>query len=543
MKSINEDRLFKKLPYFFDKPSNIFIELAQNASRADASLLDIRLSDNVLTAWDDGEGCDCPAAIFILAESDWNSAVESAQNPAGWGLFFLLCISTEVTFQSNFGTITVDCRKYLESASYRNDILDNINPGEKTDGFFLRAMLKKEIARNIMQNVNSSLRYFPLDITINGQSLRKENLRESACRNRDHVIETTYEGNDVFIVVGSHFPETWQGLKSKLTAVWYGIPIESPTYNTCVYVDVRQGSILTPVLPYRTTIKEDEKLEALYKFVRNKMAEYCIDYLNDPEKTDEFKVLNIMEAMECIATQDEMDMLKRFYVHVDEPHYPVESWNSSSKSKRIVHINDSSPINEVVSSITIKGLEDRNGQKTDKSDEDTDCLVLPEGTIEAVSLSRKHPSWLKVVDREFALEIICGGKPARENYTWTKASKIICGEKKIDILALVGGWSDAEIFYTNDPKDVHDITTAIFDRFLYCDDSECDTYDTQRRYFDEEIDRDLMHVTGTYSKYDLLKGFDLAGVDISKITGIEIKKGKMLIKLRNKESKTIKLAA
>ena len=190
MKSINEDRLFKKLPYFFDKPSNVFIELAQNASRADASLLDIRLRDNVLTAWDNGEGCDCPEAIFILAESDWNPAVESAQNPAGWGLFFLLCISTEVTFQSNFGTITVDCRKYLESASYRKNILDNIDPREKTEGFFLRAVLKKEIAKNIMQNVNSSLRYFPLDITVNGKSLKKENLRDSACRNRDHVIET-----------------------------------------------------------------------------------------------------------------------------------------------------------------------------------------------------------------------------------------------------------------------------------------------------------------------------------------------------------------
>ena len=93
------------------------------------------------------------------------------------------------------------------------------------------------------------------------------------------------------------------------------------------------------------------------------MAEYCIDYLNDPEKTDEFKVFNIMEAMECIATQDEMDTLKRFYIHVDEPHYPVESWNSSSKSKRIVHWNESSPINEIVSSVAIKGWRIAKGKR------------------------------------------------------------------------------------------------------------------------------------------------------------------------------------
>jgi len=543
MKSINEERLFKKLPYFFDRPSNVFIELAQNSCRADATMLDIRLNDNVLTAWDNGEGCDCPEAIFVLAESDWNAAVESAQNPAGWGLFFLLCISNEVIFQSNFGTITVDCRKYLESASYRKDILVNIDPAEKTDGFFLTAVLKKEIAKTIMQNVNSSLRYFPLDITVNGSSIRKEKLRNSARRNRDHVIETVYKGNDVYIVVGSHFPDDPQSLKQKMAVVWYGIPIECSTYYTCVYVDVKQGSILTPVLPYRTTIKEDEKLDAFYKFVRDKVAQYCIEYINDTEKDDEYKVLNIMEAMGCIATQDEMDMLNRFYVHVDEPHYRVESWNSSSKSKRMVYMNESSPINEIVSSVTIKDSEEWKGQKSDRSEEDTDCLVLPEGTIEAVCLPRKHPHWLKVTDREYALEIICEGEPVRENYTWRKVSRISCGDKRINILSLVGGWSDAEMFYTKDPGDIHDITTAIFDGFLYCEDPDCDTYDTQRESFDNEINRDLMRVTGAYSRYDLLKGFDLAGLDISKITSIQIRKGRMLIKLRNKESKTVKLAA
>ena len=110
-------------------------------------------------------------------------------------------------------------------------------------------MLKKELAKNIMQNVNSSLRYFPLNITINGKSLKKENLRDSACKNRDHVIETAYEGNDVYIVVGSHFPETPQALKASMTVVWYGIPIECSTYYTYVYADVRQGSILTPGFP------------------------------------------------------------------------------------------------------------------------------------------------------------------------------------------------------------------------------------------------------------------------------------------------------
>ncbi len=165
-----------------------------------------------------------------------------------------------------------------------------------------------------------------------------------------------------------------------MTVVWYGIPIECSTYYTYVYADVRQGSILTPVLPYRTTIKEDGKLEAFYRFVRNKVAGYCIDYINDPEKNDEITDLKIMETMESIATQDEMDMLKRFYVHVDEPHYPVEFWNSHSKSKRIIHMNESSPVNEIVSSVAIKGLEDAKDKRQ-----------IDQKKTQNVSFCRKEP--------------------------------------------------------------------------------------------------------------------------------------------------------
>jgi hypothetical protein len=40
---INEEKLFKLLPYFFDRPSAVFLEIAQNAHRSGATKLAITL--------------------------------------------------------------------------------------------------------------------------------------------------------------------------------------------------------------------------------------------------------------------------------------------------------------------------------------------------------------------------------------------------------------------------------------------------------------------------------------------------------------------
>ena len=66
---INEEKLFKLLPYFFDRPSAILLEIAQNAHRSGASRLDITLKGATLEVEDDGSGTDNPRALVCLAES------------------------------------------------------------------------------------------------------------------------------------------------------------------------------------------------------------------------------------------------------------------------------------------------------------------------------------------------------------------------------------------------------------------------------------------------------------------------------------------
>ena len=115
MTMINEKRLFKFLPHFFEKPEGVLIEIAQNALRAGATKLDISLHDNQLYARDNGAGTMNPASLVTLSDSGWDSDVEENQMPAGWGLFMLFSLCEAVEFRSLFGDMYIVCEDFLNN--------------------------------------------------------------------------------------------------------------------------------------------------------------------------------------------------------------------------------------------------------------------------------------------------------------------------------------------------------------------------------------------------------------------------------------------
>ena len=116
---INEERLFKLLPNFFERPQGVMIELAQNSRRAGASRMEITLEGDRLSVTDNGHGLSDPTSLFILADSSWSDAVEAEQMPAGWGLFFLYSLSHWVSFKSHFGTIEFQPDRFLGEVRHR----------------------------------------------------------------------------------------------------------------------------------------------------------------------------------------------------------------------------------------------------------------------------------------------------------------------------------------------------------------------------------------------------------------------------------------
>jgi hypothetical protein len=65
------------------------IEILQNARRAGATQVTITNKDGLITVQDNGGGIDDFAKLLDLGDSDWDQAMEQAEDPAGVGVFCL----------------------------------------------------------------------------------------------------------------------------------------------------------------------------------------------------------------------------------------------------------------------------------------------------------------------------------------------------------------------------------------------------------------------------------------------------------------------
>jgi hypothetical protein len=529
--TINEDRLFKKLPFFFDRPASVLLELAQNAQRSGATMLNLTVLDNVLTASDDGEGCTNPEALLVLAESDWSEETELNANPAGWGLMFLICLSRSVTFKSAFGSLTVDAETFLDDGEYRATILNRIDRTDSCAGFLLSAHLKDNVAEALLCKTND-LRFFPLDITINEDRIKRTTLGEELSIRDRNWLHLDYQGNKVYIAVSQHLPASIETLRENITCIWYGISIHPARASSYVYIDVTGGSPLTPVLPYRTDIREDEKLAAFYEFVRKEVVAYCTKDINSNADASDTALIERMKTMSSLATQEELDRLDRFHYRTFQENNLVDRYFFNDD--RLIARTDPAPISETVDKVSVM---DKTGVSQSY---EMEALVVPENLFIEVSLPDRRPAWLTVQERHFNISVHCADIPRGLNYDWAKA-KISCEGKALPVLALISGSEEGIVFYSDDPRDAYDIQAAIFE-VIYSEDFEADSRETQRDNFDEAFDRDIMKITGKYSRSDLLAGFDSLGIKMEKAVSIALNKSLLVIKFADGSRKNLKLA-
>ena len=523
---INENRLFSLIPHFFEKPESILMEIAQNAQRSGATRLDLHIHDNQLYAIDNGTGTMDPSALVILADSAWDAEVEENQMPAGWGLFFLYSICEEVTFRTLFGALHIQCEAFLNDEAYREDVLNYIDPQFKSkEGFEILATLKPGMAEKLLDKTHT-LTYFPLDIQVNAKRLTKKRASDIICS----PLETTYQGNPVYIRLTETFPTSAESLAGCLYTIWYGIQIANQpfAYHNDVVIDVRQGLPLTPVLPYRQDVKQDQKLADFYEFVRKTVVDYCILVINGEGEGKE-PPMSCMRIMGRIATQDELDALNYFYVTEEEPY---------SDGGDYIVVKKGAPVltSEYLSWIT---LTYESGMREDISAEVLESmekrLFLPSGTIKTLNLPSNQPSWLTVDTKEYQLEVQCEGEVFNgEAAAWWKMSSAKCGDKEIKCLGLVDDYSEATFFYTEGPNDMYEIVSYLFEQALFYEDG--DTYDSQQADFNERMDRDIAKILKKFHLSDLLKGLRLLGVDPIQVKQITVSGKKLVVNMKRKRT-------
>jgi hypothetical protein len=533
---INEEKLFKLLPYFFDRPAAVLLEIAQNAHRSGATKLAITLKGTDLEVEDDGSGTDNPRALVCLAESDWPSEVMEYQMPAGWGLFFLISVSETVAYTSLFGTLTIGCKRFLNEAPYRNNVLNMVDGSAKTEkGFRIKARLMDGVFKSVAYlQVLDGLSYFPMTITMNGSLVKRKKLSET-CRN--YPIKSSYMGNAVYVnPKGGMSLGSLDSFLSHVSLVWYGIPLHVTGYLQDVAIDVREGDPLTPVLPYRTSIKHDEKAERFLEFVRKEVAGWCVEQIHsfgEQSNPDLQEMVHIMRLAGELLSPEALDGLDLFFVEVVDPYY-TESIDSDEVVRYRLVRKGEGPLASERLSLTVG---DRLVWDEEESVLDGTKPVLPPWTITRIDLPVKRPSWLQKEERPVTVRVTALDTN-RYDYTWHKSS-IECEGKEIPVVSMVERWAEGNIYYKDTPEDFLSVEGAVFDIKIYSD--EGDTYDTQRDSFSGDIAREIMSITGRYPLSDLLDGLRVTGIRPHEVQTIDISLSERIMKVTKTNGETLSI--
>lgn len=566
-KVINENRMLKLVHNFFEHPAMLITELVQNAVRAKASKIDISIGEGTLVVRDNGNGCDSHEPLLTLAESCWDAEVEENEQPAGWGLFVLYCLAKEVSITSRFGTLTIDTASFFNDAAYRERALSAgglVDTSKTAEGFTISATMDSRKMKQISGISHNRLQYFPIDITLNGESVVRESVAEEY---KDYSIKTQYMGNDVFINPKRIY--TLADWLQSLDVIWYGMLIPAPRYSgNRGIINVTQGAPLTPVLPFRTTIKQDEKFTEFGEFARQKIVEYCTKRINSKAKDMDA----LIQTMGELATQEELDQLDYYIVNEEEPYYDT-GHSPAHSTDRIVARGERVFTEDAEITMVENGERKRLGKIgydpiTKRYAGNYEMLFLPKGIITERSTLESHPDWLKIEERILKIDICTGD--GDDKYTgghlegwydaaivsaWsdtdTKDGCLCQGQSgtdtkddrcKIDIIGIDagGGLSSIAIYYAKDAGLIDKIDDSIANHLYY---EDGDTYDTQYEETRNAIWEDVQNVHGTFDRRDLLKGFiTVAGVRIADVRNIGIHKNKMIITMEEGEEKVLLLA-
>lgn len=341
-------------------------------------------------------------------------------------------------------------------------------------------------------------------------------------------IKTDYQGNVLLIRPDRWFPKDEEHMIHYLRVIWYGIPIKEKDRGFShpqIILDVTSGSPVTPVLPYRETIKVDDKLASFYAFCKEKVIAYSRDLVQTASDKSLPQVLAAMKIMEELASQEVLDQLDCFYVEKVEPYHHDSHWTGDFTSVQVV-IKGGKITGEILK-LTI------NGEESTSED-----IVLPEGVVVSLKVRNRHPAWLTVSPIEVAIDVkAVSDTDYSGTLSWKKA--VITGSKPVTVLFDANDTGDGTVYYADDPTDFHQIDGIVFSRFFYYEDG--DTFDSQQCNFDSNIDQDLMKLVERYPLWKLLEGFTTAGITASNIRSIQVRKKSVTVTLKNKSVKIIKL--
>src|SRR5579859_977807 len=134
--TVNPALLAKADRLFLNDDRGIFVELLQNARRANATTVHVSIEEIPgdsgsarITILDNGRGIEDFQSLLTLGGSDWSSLTQQKEDPAGMG-FFSLCRS-EVEVHSGFQSVRISPAVFLGQAEASVEPAEQFVPGAR----------------------------------------------------------------------------------------------------------------------------------------------------------------------------------------------------------------------------------------------------------------------------------------------------------------------------------------------------------------------------------------------------------------------------
>ena len=181
---VHEDAIGRVTRFFNATTTETLNELFQNARRAGAARIDVRIADGEVTVRDDGAGIADPAALLAFGQTGWGADTARREDPAGMGVY-ALARSPQVTIRSRRRPAGDD-----EPAAPGWQV--RLTPahflGKETaavetvadDRMLFGTSVTFEDANASSGNVERAAQYFPLPVTCKGEELPQQDFLRDA---------------------------------------------------------------------------------------------------------------------------------------------------------------------------------------------------------------------------------------------------------------------------------------------------------------------------------------------------------------------------
>src|SRR5579864_4581682 len=167
------DRLFR------NSDAGVWTEILQNARRAGAATIDISIEETpaqagscIVTVQDDGRGIGNFQDLLTLGKSGWNPDTQLTEDPAGMG-FFALCRS-EVEVHSGSRSVRITPAVFLGRDVAHVEQLPESVRGTRIR--FTRASTKQQLVAALHQTTE----FYPLEVRLDGEPLPCHDFLEGA---------------------------------------------------------------------------------------------------------------------------------------------------------------------------------------------------------------------------------------------------------------------------------------------------------------------------------------------------------------------------